>query len=1114
MTIQSEDNLMDELAGRSTTKVFGNGWPAYVEGTTPSPVIPNIDIDLGSRIGDYIVLEKIGSGGMGLVVAAFDPKLDRKVAIKLLRDTQRDNSSRRQRMEREAQTMAQLSHPNVVTIYEVNEHEGQLYLAMEFVKGIDLRRWLDRDGANAGWSDVVELFLQAGEGLRSAHEFGIVHRDFKPGNVFLGDDGRVRVGDFGLARQGTENDPELASTREDLAIESTVAHSLTATDAIVGTPLYMAPEQFEGVGCDAQSDQFAFCVALWEALYGQRPYAGETVQELAANVLAGRRTIPPSTRSVPSWLNGVVVRGLETNPEDRWPTIRELLDALANDPRPRRRRRIAAYVAITAVAGGAWQVREALRTDAQYCKHAETRLEGVWDDARREAVRRGILETGLNIAPDTWERVERYLDDYTGRWISARVDTCNATHFGEQSEGMMELRMSCLDKRLEYLRATVREFAHADTDVVVQSMNLLKNLPQLSHCANIDALKAKIPPPEDPMVAVRVKWLTEELNRAQIKYDSGKYPDARIAAESVLKEALNLAYEPLTVSARRQLGKFQSYDPKFAADAEENFWAAYHGALRLKMLNEAMLAAEGVVSIFGIRRRDQTSAERHIETTIALTEAAGTELDKAQLFNSIGEFAYSQQDHESAREYFQKAIEIYESKYGADHLQIARTLSRLASVDTANGEYAVARAAYERVLNIVEQSLGETHPERARHLKGMARVDIEQERYDSARKTLMQARSLEEAVYGPNSIFIAETLNMQGELEDHVGDYERARILYERSLEISQQAPAPNPETNADVSNVLDPELSADILMHLGTTAKKQGHFSEAREYYRRSLEVFGPEHPLSARTLLNLGTLEYVEGRYREARENWQLALDSFERTLRPDHPHIATALGNLANIAYFNRDYSVARENVLRAIDVIAKSKGPNSVEVARLHDRLGIYAQAEGKFVEAREHHDRALAIFTELDGAEHRDAAHTLGNLGKIARIEGNLVKAIEFYKRALVVLEKTVGPDHIDVARPLVELGLLHHNIGSLRDALKYLERALVLCEERDREPVIIGNLRFALAQVLWDSPRGHGRDRRRARDLAKQAEASYTARGEPSRLARNQVATWLKHHRL
>jgi serine/threonine protein kinase len=334
---------------------------ALFGGAAPAPI----------RVGRYELVGRLGAGGMGVVHRAHDPELDRPVAVKLLRPEVSGDGKARARMLREARSLAKLSHPNVITVYDVGTVDGEdgpVFVAMELVAGKDLRRWLaDRRSASdrssdssseSTWIEVLEHFLAAGRGLEAAHEAGLIHRDFKPENVLVGDDGRVRVLDFGLARVRTDLTRGLLG--EGVASEADPAHgptatgdldrptgtdldlarlptmesgrkvdgSLTETGAVLGTPLYMAPELYAGHSADAASDQFAFCASLWEGMYGRRPFGAETLVRHVQAVKAGELAEPPGDSPVPIELHRIARRGLDPDPRKRYSDMHALLHAL------------------------------------------------------------------------------------------------------------------------------------------------------------------------------------------------------------------------------------------------------------------------------------------------------------------------------------------------------------------------------------------------------------------------------------------------------------------------------------------------------------------------------------------------------------------------------------------------------------------------------------------------------------------------------------------------------------------------------------------------------------------------------------------------------------------
>lgn len=308
----------------------------------------------GDSLGRYLVVESLGAGGMGVVYRGFDPDLQRQVALKLLRPRAGTGSGiggARARLLREAQAMAQLSHPNILTVYDVGTWGEQVYIAMELVQGTTLDEWLR--AAPRSLASILDVFLQAAEGLQAAHAAELVHRDFKPDNVLVDREGRVRVMDFGLTRYLAEVDEHASTAPSSPAATSmdspasALSTPLTQAGALLGTPAYMSPEQFEGSTVDARSDQFGFGVALYEALYQQRPFSGKTLAELRETVTAGKIAPPPRSRPAPSWAHAVVTRALSRAADDRYATMGALIRALSSGRH--RRRRIAWAVGLAAL---------------------------------------------------------------------------------------------------------------------------------------------------------------------------------------------------------------------------------------------------------------------------------------------------------------------------------------------------------------------------------------------------------------------------------------------------------------------------------------------------------------------------------------------------------------------------------------------------------------------------------------------------------------------------------------------------------------------------------------------------------------------------------------------
>ncbi len=529
---------------------------ASLFGTATTPLLPR-----------YELLRAIGRGAMGEVWAARDPALDREVAIKLLLPSDELADAAIERLAREARALARLSHPNVVQVFDLGTYgPGQggrgLFIVMELVRGVSLATWLERPRA---WRAVVDVFVQAGRGLAAAHAAGMVHRDVKPGNVLVGDDGRVRVGDFGLARladlAGTKRRAEaMAATEVELA--ATLAGDLTETGTVVGTPLYMAPEQHRGATVDARSDQYAFCVALFEAVYRRWPFAGSMHAIVEAK---HARHLPAPTRedaSIPEALRAAILHGLEPDPSKRWPSMDALVDALQ---RVGQRRRVGIGVATAGVC--ALVGAGSLAGDPRACTPGTT-VGGHWGPAQRSGVREG-LAVGLDAA-----RVDAalaQLDGWFAGLASAYDDACAI------DPGRDTARWDCLHGARSQFDALVDAASAGDATRHGAIANLTLALPEPARCAGAGA-DASVAPMWRPVA----EELAARLGQARVLLDLGR-PQASLAlAESAKATIAELpagtGLEPLLARAHFATGA--AYWQLMAArEAEDEFTAAYFTAV-------------------------------------------------------------------------------------------------------------------------------------------------------------------------------------------------------------------------------------------------------------------------------------------------------------------------------------------------------------------------------------------------------------------------------------------------------------------------------------------------------------------------------------------------------
>ena len=1067
----SEPGSDELIAARVRERLFGGAPPAV-------------------RIGRFTVIEEIGRGGMGAVHAAYDDQLDRKVAIKVL-TCDEDEDESQQRFLREGQAMARLSHPNVVTVHEVGESDGQFFLAMEFIRGQSLSKWMKGEPE---WREVLEVFIQAGQGLAAAHDAGLVHRDLKPANIMRSEDGVVKVLDFGLAR--VMEDASTESLDVPSVSSSVLSSSFTRTGTVMGTPAYMPPEQMQGEAVDARSDQFSFCVALYHALFGVRPFAGKSIADLMSAMLNGE--LEPGTKGarVPTPVRKAVLRGLSVDPNERWHSMHDLLEPLRRHVAPRRRGVIALGVTVGLLGIGA----ERYAAWSERCTGAEAQLVEVWDDARREQVRTAIHDTELPYAQDTWSRVEPQLDDYAVGWARAHTEACEATAVRhEQSDKHLDLRMGCLWELRQRLRATVDELARADATVVEHAVEAVVDMPPLSRCDDVDALSAAVPPPDDPAVAERVARLDEQLVAIEARALAGKYEDALERADAIVTEAVSLEYEPLMARAWQRQGVLREQNGDYEG-ALASLTKAYDAAIAQEIPPLAASSSAKIMGLLADPLARHDAAEQWAAQADPLSRAAQTEEARAEYLLSRAVAFDEAGKHDEAQGYAERALAIREKLRGTEDLDIARAVHRLGVITRRQGNYDEARRLQERVVAIVERALGAEHPRVAVALSSLGNIAQEEGSLDEAQALLLRALEIQKRALGPDHPESVRTLSTLGVILEMKGEYDQARLYYHRVLTFNERTMGPE-----------HPSV-AGALTNLGIVMVAQGDYAEAYRTHQRALEIFekalGPDHPQVGATLSNLGIAADDLGKLDEAHAAFSRALEIFEKALGPEHPYAVKTLANLATTVADRGDQQKALELTQRVVEAYEGSSDELAL-AASLNNR-GSQQLALGRDDEARESFERALALKERNLGSEHVEVASTLHNLALVIGKGGDDEEARGILERAIAIREAIAGPDNQGVTIPLLTYGRTLIAIGEHADGLAALERVLTI---RTETGIGIANARFALARALWSLPAGHGRDRSRARELAERVREEGLGTGDYA-VDAAELETWLAEHRL
>jgi serine/threonine protein kinase/tetratricopeptide (TPR) repeat protein len=831
-------------------------------GGAVDPASGETDFEPGATLGRYVVLARMGSGGMGVVYAAYDPQLDRRIALKLMHqrgadEAQAEHASRR--MLAEAKAMAQLSHPNVITVHDVGTIDGRVFIAMEFVEGVPLTQWMRQTGRD--WQQQLEVFIKAGRGLEAAHAAGLVHRDFKPDNVLVGADGRVRVLDFGLARR-FDGQREAGEKR----------------DREAGTPAYMSPEQHLGNPLDHRADQFSFCVALYEALYGEMPFSARTRFELALAVTDGRVGPAPKRATVPNSVRWALLRGLDPDPEGRWPDMASLLSELGRDPYRRMRTMLISSAAtlgvIALVVGGVVLVNRFRNTDdptpptPSDCSSASDEIAAVWNPEQVAAVRQAFAKVDEPWAAKLGPEVETKLDTWARGWEAMHVATCEATAEGRQSPELLDRRMLCLERIRTEFGGLVEVMTGAEAESLAQMGEAVSELPPLSECdaATVERGSHTQREDVDQLVADQID---RDLARARSLELSGAFAqareltvaaivagkgidDQRVVASGLLMQArieiatggaeaavplleeAELAAE--RASADRLRGDILIAIAKLDAEVGNAEAAAARVREARAVLDrvgaDAVEHAEldGVAALASLAAGDFQGAEQQvrgaIESIAELDSASPPEpvsssvppVELAQLHATLG-LVLRELGHPDARVEFERAAQLWTLHYGPQHPTIGQVRFEQAIVEEREGRYEEAVQNYEAASKVFEQVFGPDSIAVGRAVAALARNLDELGRHEEALHQYQRARQIFKAYGDATSAELAKALDGEGLVQRHHGQPKLSVALHEQALRLLERG-----------GRGVDEFDLADVHVHLGEVLLELERTPEARE--------------------------------------------------------------------------------------------------------------------------------------------------------------------------------------------------------------------------------------------------------------------------------------------
>ncbi len=733
----------------------------------------NVDeLMVGSSLGRYVLLGKVGEGGMGVVYSAFDPELDRRIAVKVIRsEAAAASEEAKQQLRQEARAMARLTHPNVVRVYDVGRQGGLVYIAMEYVDGVDLGRFASRHSDS--WRTVFAACIEAGRGLLAAHEAGLVHRDFKPSNVLCANDGRVLVADFGLTRLLR---PGL---REGEGVETRAA----------GTPGYVAPEQAKGQASTPKSDQYSYCVTLAQCLLGRDPDAPVREAPTASTLDSTEFEQQEYSGAIaPRRLGAVLRKGMAFKAEERYDDMQALLGKLERVVHRRKRIRIVLASVVGAICLGVlmFVLGKKVTEQPAMCANSDAPVAVVWNDAREKGLRSQLAASPYaGHAKHFLQSVSEAANTLAKEHTSA----CEATFIGHsQSAELYDRQVLCLGTQLTALDSLISAVEGGKS---VESAQLaLAKLGAPEDCLPSESMLNVQAPPRDPELRARMKEVDKALADATLFARKDEGASVLATTSRAVELAKTIGYDPLLANAlllhAEILGSLERFE-EARSEVQASRDAAARGRDNVMLVRALILLAEHATT----HEDRATEGLAYIDTARSI--ALGTTLSPyyhALLHRGAAIVARASDQAEKSLQEARKGLELLEESEGENPSSRGSELresllSIVASASFDAGDYEGALAGFTEITALKTQRLGPKHSGVASTMTNLATIQYKVGRVDEAYATMSSAKELLQSPDASKSA-LSRCLNLQGLILDRLGKAEEAAATYREAIEVQR----------------------------------------------------------------------------------------------------------------------------------------------------------------------------------------------------------------------------------------------------------------------------------------------------------------------------------------